>query len=254
VKEGDRVALRRSHQKYTVIDPANELMARIPDRVTDEDATWFGIATITQNGVRRAEHKMGDTVVVIGLGILGQLVAQYARLMGAQEVIAVDVSDMRLRAASDFGATITLNKPVEEVKEDVLRITDGRLADVVYDVTGHPKVFQHALTLPRKFGKVILLGDAGTPAEQRLSSDVITRGLQILGTHDGHPPAVPNDENYWTRHNMARLFFHYLERGQVRVCDLTTHRFHPAEAEKAYNLLATDRMNVMGVLFDWTEV
>jgi threonine dehydrogenase-like Zn-dependent dehydrogenase len=53
---------------------------------------------------------------------------------------------------------------------------------------------------------------------------------------------------------MARLFFHYLERGQVRVCDLTTHRFHPSQAEQAYNLLATDRMNVMGVLFDWTEV
>jgi threonine dehydrogenase-like Zn-dependent dehydrogenase len=128
------------------------------------------------------------------------------------------------------------------------------MADVVYDVTGHPAVFSGALRLARKFGTLLLLGDAGTPSEQRLTSDVITRGLTIIGTHGTHPPARPTDEDFWTRPNMAQLFFSYLKRGQMRTSDLVTHVFSPWEAEKAYGVLAHDRMNAMGVLFDWTDV
>ena len=64
----------------------------IPRGVTDEDATWFGLAKIAQNGVRRAEHRLGESVAVIGLGPVGQLVVQYLRLLGARHVIAIDLA------------------------------------------------------------------------------------------------------------------------------------------------------------------
>jgi 2-desacetyl-2-hydroxyethyl bacteriochlorophyllide A dehydrogenase len=250
-QRGDRVATRAPHFQFYVADAARTL--KIPDGVSDEDATWFGIASIVQNGVRRAEHELGDVVVVIGLGMLGQLVAQYARLSGAREVIAVDVARPRLEMAQAHGATRTLEMGVADAYDAVSDWTEGRLADVVYDVTGHPAVFTPALRLVRRFGKLLLLGDTGIPSEQRLSFDVITRGLCIIGAHDTHPPDVATDHVYWSRANMQRLFFTYLERGQMRVSDLVTHCYSPAEAPQAYQMLTTDRSSALGVIFDWTE-
>jgi threonine dehydrogenase-like Zn-dependent dehydrogenase len=211
--EGDRVAARRPHQQYVTV-PANALTP-IPDGVSDEAATWFGLANIVQNGVRRAEHALGESVAVIGLGPLGQLVVQYVRLLGARHVIAIDPAAERLAMARAHGATDVVNAGVAEAREAVLHLTEGRGADVVYDVTGAPSVFPEALRLLRRFGRLVLLGDTGTPAEQRLTGDVVTRGLRIVGAHDSNPPAESTDHAYWSHPRMTELFFTYLQRGDM---------------------------------------
>ena len=249
VKQGDRVAARVSHRQFFVAE-ANAVLP-LPDGVSDEAATWFALASIVQNGVRRASLELGDAVVVIGLGLLGQLAVQYARASGAREIIAIDMAGARLQMARDHGATQTLEMGVADAKDAVLQITNGRLADVVFDVTGHPAVFSAALGLVRRFGKFLLLGDAGTPSEQRLTSDVMSRGVRIIGAHDRDAPPVATDYHYWTRDNMSLLFFNFLARGLIRVDDLVTHRFAPEKAEEAYKFLLRDRSAAMGVVFDW---
>ncbi|HVF09768.1 MAG TPA: zinc-binding alcohol dehydrogenase [Abditibacteriaceae bacterium] len=249
---GDRVATRSSHGQYCLADASRAV--KIPETIADEDATWFGLAGIVQNGVRAAEHALGDVVVVVGLGLLGQLVVQYVRLMGAREIIAVDTARPRLEMARTHGATQTLAMGVAEAHDAIQELTGGRLADVVYDVTGHPAVFAPALKLVRKFGKLLLLGDSGNPSEQHLTADVVSRGLRIIGAHDTNPPATATDRDYWTNIHMQQLFFSYLERGQMRVNDLVTHRYLPQQAREAYAMLETDRASAMGVLFDWTQV
>jgi threonine dehydrogenase-like Zn-dependent dehydrogenase len=243
------VASRRPHRQFVTVNAASAL--KIPEGVSDEEATWFGLSGIVQNGVRRAEHELGDAVVVIGLGILGQLVTQFTRLLGAREVIAVDTAPARLAMAAAHGATAALEMPIAEAKAEVERLSEGRGADVVYDVTGHAAVFSAALPLVRRFGKLLLLGDTGTPSEQHLTSDVVTRGLRIIGAHDGNPPPRATDHLWWSHANMARLFFTYLQRGQMRVGDLVTHRFRPEDAAAAYDLLTRDRASAMGVVFEW---
>jgi threonine dehydrogenase-like Zn-dependent dehydrogenase len=249
LRPGDRVASRRPHRQFVTLNATAAL--KIPEAVSDEEAIWFGLAGIVQNGVRRAEHELGDAVVVIGLGLLGQLVTQYTRLLGAREVIAVDTAPARLAMAAAHGATATLEMPVAEARPEIERRTDGRGADVVYDVTGHAAVFSAALPLARRFGKLLLLGDTGSPSEQCLTSDVVTRGVRIIGAHDNNPPPAATDHAWWTHANMARLFFTYLERGQMRVGDLITHRFRPEDAAAAYDLLTRDRSTAMGVVFEW---
>lgn len=215
---------------------------------------WRRSQLLSDAVLQQAQHVLGDTVVVIGLGVLGQLVVQYVRLFGAREVIAIGRTHLRLELARAHGATHILALPAADARAAVLELTEGRLADVVYEVTGNPAVFAPALTLVRRFGTLLLLSDTGRPAEQYLTSDVIDRGLRIVGVHDPDPPLVATDHAYWTHNNMARLFFTYLERGQMQVHDLISHRCAPEEAPQVYQMLTTDRSATMGVLFDWTRL
>ncbi len=265
IHEGDRFALREPHQEYVTVStetpemqplltrPPGELYP-VPDGVSDEEATWAGLATIVQNGVRRAEHRLGETVVVIGLGLLGQLTVQYVRLLGAKQIIAIDPTRRRLEMAATHGATVTLSLDVAAAREQILQLSDGAGADVVYDVTGAAPVFSRALTLLRRFGRLVLLGDTGDPAQQHLTGDLITRGLSVIGAHDSNPPVRSTDHAYWSKRRMVDLFFTYLLRGDMRVADLVTHRYSPLEAEHAYRLLREDRASAMGVIFDWTQL
>ena len=164
---GDRIALRHGHRQHALMD-AQGLEARalrIPDGVSDQEAVWFGISKIVQNGIRRAEIELGDSVVIVGLGILGQLAVQYAYLCGARDVIAIDPAARRAEVAREHGATHVLTASVGEAKDEVLRITGGRGADVVLDVTGVASVFAEALGLCRKFGRLVILGDTGMPSQ-----------------------------------------------------------------------------------------
>ncbi|MCY3658287.1 MAG: zinc-binding dehydrogenase [Caldilineaceae bacterium] len=250
-EEGQLVAYRAGHRQYAVV-PESTLLA-VPPGVTAREASWIALAKIVQNGVRRAEHVMGDDVAVVGQGILGQLVVQYARLMGARNIIAIDLAAQRLEYSAEIsGATHTLQMPVDEALPKVAGLTSNAMPDVVYDVTGFPAVFASALKLPRKFGTLVLLGDTGTPSGQQLSSDVIIKGLKIVGAHDSHPPNEPTDWNHWTSQRISELFFTYLARGQMNVKDLITHTYKPRQAQEAYEMLARDRTSALGVVFDWT--
>jgi 2-desacetyl-2-hydroxyethyl bacteriochlorophyllide A dehydrogenase len=251
---GDRFGVRRPHREFVTVSTSD--LFPVPDGIADEDAPWFGLATIVQNGVRRAEHKLGEVVVVIGLGLLGQLTVQYTRLLGARGIIAVDVSKKRLEMAQAHGggATIILPKGVEEARESILDMTEGAGADVVYDITGSPRVFGSALALLRRFGRLVLLGDTGSPSAQHLTGDVVTKGLSILGAHDSNPPAQSTDHAYWSHQRMADLFYTYVLREDMRVTDLITHRYSPADAPEAYRMLREERASAMGVLFDWTQL
>jgi 2-desacetyl-2-hydroxyethyl bacteriochlorophyllide A dehydrogenase len=247
---GDRVALRSPHRQYHVCQAERALP--IPDGVSDEDATWFALSCVVQNGVRRAEHELGDISVVVGLGLLGQLAVQYLRCGGAREVIAIDTSQKRLEMAVAHGATHTLAISVSDAHDEIENITRGRMADVVYDITGHPAVFAPAMGLARTFGKFVLLGDAGNPSQQHLTHDVLSRSLRIIGAHANNAPREANDHTWWTNRHMTELFFTYLQRGEMKVSDLVTHRYTPQNAPDAYQMLMTDRAAAMGVLINWS--
>ncbi len=251
VRVGDRVAARVNHREFAVVKTAQ--LHPIPEKVSDEEAAWLGLASIVQNGVRRAPHEMGDKVVVVGVGLLGQLVVQYVRLMGARQIIVIDPASKRVEMACAHGATDALTMPVEAAREKVLELTGGG-ADVVYDATGNAAVLENALPLVRRLGCLLLLGDTGTPSRQRLTRDVVPRGLRIIGAHDNNPPAATSEHARWSHREMIQLFFTYVMRGDMRVADLVTHRYAPKDAPEAYRLLREERSEAMGVLFDWLPV
>jgi 2-desacetyl-2-hydroxyethyl bacteriochlorophyllide A dehydrogenase len=246
---GQRVAARSNHKQFAVAHTSSTYP--VPEALSDEEACWVAIASIVQHGVRRAKIEFGETVVVVGLGLLGQLVVQYARAAGAGEVIAIDMAPKRLEMAADHGATHTIQAGALGAAPIVADLTGAAMADLVFDVTGHPAVFAPAQALLRRFGRMVLLGDAGNPEQQTLTHNVVTKDLQILGAHDTAPPAEANLYYRWDKKSMVDLFYKYVSRRQMRVDDLITHRYTPQQAAEAYAMLETNRTEAMGVLFDF---
>lgn len=251
LKIGDRVACNASHQRYANVGQHG--IHPMPDGLSDEEATWASLAYITQHGFRKPQLMLGESVVVVGVGLLGQLIVQYARASGAGEVIAIDPAKLRLDMAASHGATHTLAMGVDDARTHVHEITGGRGANVLYEMTGHAQVFASALKLLGKHGRLGLIGDTGTPTEQHLTFDIIQRDLRIFGAHATNAPDAESPEVPWTKRSMVQLFFKLLVRGQMRVSDLITHRYDCRQAGEAFNLLCTARDQAMGVVLDWTK-
>jgi threonine dehydrogenase-like Zn-dependent dehydrogenase len=250
---GMRVTVQRPHAQYVTV-PVSADVFPIPDAVSDDEAPWYNIAITVQNAVRRSEVALGAVVVVVGLGLLGQLAIQFLHLLGPRELIAIDPAPTRLAMAREHGATVTLALPVEEARDEVLRLTGGVGADAVFDVTGVAPVFSASLGLLRRFGRLVILGDSGAPSTQHITRDVINRGLTIVGTHANNPPLEASDHVPWSRRTMTELFFTYLARGDMRVRDLLTHHYSPEDAPRAYGMLRRDRSQAMGVEFAWERL
>lgn len=250
LKVNDRILSRSPHQQYFNITPAEAY--RLPDGITDEQGAWARLAVTTQLGVRRAHLDLGESVGVIGLGILGQLVVQYCWLAGARRVIAIDSASKRLEVTRAYGATHTLAMQAQDAREQVKEITDGKMLDVAFDVTGHPAVLSAAVQLVRRLGRVVLLGDSPNPKQQFLGPGVLSNSITILGIHGTAHPLQATDFGPWSREEMTSLFFDYLTHGRMRVDDLTSDRVSPLQAPEIYGHLLKDRSSALGVIFDWT--
>ena len=250
LKAGDRVTSAHAHRQYFVA-AESELFA-IPDVITDDEATWATLARTTQLGVRRAEVQLGESVGVIGLGILGQLVVQYLTLAGARRIVAIDTSAPRLELAMASGATHAVQRPAGEARDEVARLTNAAMLDAVFDITGHPAVLAPATMLLRKLGRLILLGDTPTPSKQHLGPRVVGDSLSILGIHGLTFPETGTVFNPWTALEMTNVFFDFLQQKRMNVLPLIARIESPRNARQVYDRLASGGDAAVGVLFDWS--
>jgi 2-desacetyl-2-hydroxyethyl bacteriochlorophyllide A dehydrogenase len=234
---GELVFHRGTHASHHVI--ARERCTTIPDGVDARDATWCGLAKIAFSGLTVAGYRTGEDVVIVGAGPIGQMSVRWAHASGLASVTAVDVAPFRLELARRGGASHTIEATVAE----------SGLSDVplVIDTTGNADVLADCLRICGRFGKVVLLGDTGRPQAQHLTSDVITKGLTIVGTHDTH------DRGGWPEPRVNAVFFELVSIGRFSLDGLITHVVDAREPAKAYELANTAREQTMGICFDWPQ-
>jgi threonine dehydrogenase-like Zn-dependent dehydrogenase len=257
---GDHIAAVVPHKQYFKVRvqasyerPAGAFY-RLPEGVNPEEGCWMLLAVTTQLGVRRAELQLGESVGVIGLGILGQLVVQYLALSGTRKIIAVDPVRSRVEVATRHGATHGLAMEAGEALQEIRAITGGRLLDAVFEITGHPAVLPQTFPMLRRLGRLVLLGDTPQPSRQHLGPGVLSNSLSILGIHGSMSPEHPSEYAPWTQNEMAGLFYDYLLQGRMNVTDLITSRISPLEAPLAYQQLLADRSGQIGVILDWSRL
>ena len=157
---GDRVASNGNHAEYVCI-PKN-LVAKIPDNVTDEEATFTVIGSIGLQGIRLLNPQLGECVVVVGLGLIGLVAAELLKANGCK-VIGVDFDQQKVDIAKNKGIyAINPKNGIDPVKY-VEEITGGVGADGVL-ITASAKgdeVIHQACLMSRKRGRVVLVGVIG---------------------------------------------------------------------------------------------
>ena len=246
---GTRVAVWEPHQRYNVVG-ADEYYV-VPDGVSDEEATFFGIAQIVMNGVRKGEVTWGESVGVYGLGLLGQLTARFAHVAGARPVVGLDIADDRLSFLPDRPGIAAVNPAEEDAAARVGELTRDRMADAVFEVTGSPRAIPEEFEILRDQGRFVVLSSPDGKTEFDFH-DLCNRGTyHIVGAHVYSHPDRATPDNQWTKDRHAELFFEYLAEGSVDVESLITHRKSYEDAPDAYEMLLNDRSRAMGVVLEW---
>lgn len=241
VSLGERVFVRCSHASEHVV--AASRVSVIPESVSDEEAMWAALAMIGSMILPTGDIRLEDDVAIIGAGPIGQMALRWCVAAGCN-VIVCDPVSMRLKMATAGGAAAVFAGSVDDFG-DAVRAHFGSLPRIVIDTTGAAAVFAKALPLVRDFGTLVLLGDTGTPSEQRLTPDVIRRGVRINAGH------IMHETKDWFEDRIYRTFFRLLESGRFSLEGLNTHKFASEACEDAYRLTTEKRSETMGVWFDW---
>ena len=155
LRAGDRVASAAQHASHTVVD--SSACHTLPDALSDEEAAFFNLLAIAMQGVRKARIELGESVVVLGAGIIGILALRLAQLSGGLPVIGVDLDADRLALARRVGADDVIPGSADLAAELDARLGDAG-ADVVIEATGAPQLVVTAFQLAADRGRVVLLG------------------------------------------------------------------------------------------------
>ena len=249
---GDRVVVYAAHGDWAVCDARTSRIWRLPPGVTMEQGALAVLGGISAVGVRQGNVALGETVVVLGLGLIGQFAAQLARLSGARPVIGVDLLPNRVGIAG-VGGICVLNPAESDVGQTVNDLTGGRMAEVVIEATGNPAVIAQALELAGDGGRVVLLGSPRGTVEIDPYSAVHHKGVSLIGAHarvSGHAYTVRDP---WTRERNLALVLDLFADGSLRSEGLVSHRVQPNDIGEAYERLVERPSDFLGVLIKWDE-
>jgi alcohol dehydrogenase len=157
--------------EYVRVPFAENSVYKVPQGVTDAEGILLSdiLPTGFEIGVQYGQVSPGDVVAVIGSGPVGLSAVMTARLYGPSKIIAIDLDSARLKRASEFGATDTVNSGDKDWKEQVLALTDGAGVDVAIEAVGVPATFTMATLIVRPGGNVANIGVHGKSVDLALN-------------------------------------------------------------------------------------
>ena len=250
LKPGDRVASRSSHASLVVAKAAN--CHPLSSDLEDEKATFFQLLAIALQAVRKTRLEVGEGCAILGVGLVGQLALQAARIAGALPTVAVDRDEGRLRLAERLGADYCLRADEAAARIQQIRdLQDG--APVVIEATGNPAALEAACQIAAFGGRIALLGSTRGVAESfDFYKLVHKRGITLIGAHISTTYRAAAAPGWWTQHDEQRTALRMLAANRVDVAPLITHRYPSAEAGAAYKLLSQWDTEAIGLIIDWT--
>jgi L-iditol 2-dehydrogenase len=172
----------RQHGAFAefVVLPTRILYA-LPPSLSFVQAAMVEPVSIAIHAVGRVKLEADDTVAVVGSGMIGLFVIQALRWAGVKRIIAIDLAENRLALALELGATETIHSGNTDAAQEILRLTDGVGADAAFEVVGIGATLNLALSVLRRGGSAVLVGNLAPKADFPLQA-VVTRELNIHGT------------------------------------------------------------------------
>ncbi|MCA9119935.1 MAG: bi-domain-containing oxidoreductase [Planctomycetaceae bacterium] len=256
-KPGDRVASNGSHADVVCV-PKN-LCAKIPDGVDFDQAAFTVLGAIAMQGVRLSKVTLGETVLVVGLGLVGQITVALLKAAGAR-VIGTDLDPAKCELAKQMGAT---EARVGVRAAEVETLTGGLGADAVL-ITASTKSnapIELAANAVRQKGRVVLVGVVGLELDRRpfyfREAEFVVSCSYGPGRYD--PQYEEGGHDYpaayvrWTQQRNMQAVLDLMGSGRLDVSPLISHRFAIDEATKAYDLIEKGEQPYLGILLDYPE-
>ncbi|MCW3976272.1 MAG: zinc-binding dehydrogenase [Candidatus Bathyarchaeota archaeon] len=201
------------------------LVYELPKNLSAKDASQTEPLSVSINAVSMLGEIDGEKdVLIYGSGAVGLYALQYAKVMGARSVFAVDIADFRLDFAKRLGAERIINPNKEDVVQAVMEATEGKGVEVALECTGYPPAFAQALKATTKMGTVVILSIYGSELKiEEPFKDMTNKGLTIKNARLG--PC-----------NSVRKAISCLSEKSVK--PVITHEFDIGEASKAFEVAA----------------
>jgi predicted dehydrogenase/threonine dehydrogenase-like Zn-dependent dehydrogenase len=260
---GDRVACAGATASHAeIIDVPVNLAVRIPDNVDFDAAATVTLGAIALQGVRRAAPTMGETIVVVGLGILGQITSQLLRANGCH-VIGVDITAERIKAAQANGLEHGIDSTTTDYVDRVFKLTDGFGADAVIVTAASQgnELISQAMRACRKKGRVVLVGDVGLQLNR---ADFYSKELDFListsygpGRYD--PVYEEAGQDYplpyvrWTENRNMLAYLRLIAEGRISLASLDAVTFEVGQASMAYARLGDGGATPLMVLLSYPQ-
>lgn len=250
IKIGDRVIVFwGKHKKNITIN--REFVVKIPDGVSMEEAAITFISTFPLAAIRKTKLEIGESALVMGLGILGIFAVKLLKAAGACTIIAVDPVEERRNIALASGADFVFDPTDEKFAENVKNVCNGGV-NVCIEVTGLGIGLQQALDCMKSFGRVALLG---CTRSSDFSIDYYGKvhgpGITLIGAHTRARPKFESSPGYWTDTDDIKALLDLQKFNRLNLKDIIAEINKPEDCFDVYTRLANDKNFPIGVLFDW---
>ena len=251
VKPGDRVAVSwGTHSLYQIRDTAN--IHKLPDDVSFSDGALGLIGTFPLAAIRKTRLEIGESAIVMGQGVLGQVAVQLLRIAGAVPILAVDPSPHKREQALALGADYALDPFAPDFVDTVHRLTGG--VRTAIEVTGNGTALDQVLDCMARFGRVALLG---CTRESDFTIDYYRKvhgpGITLIGAHTLARPDKESSAGWWTTRDDMAALLRMTSLGRLKMSDLVEEIHSPAEAPEVYARLMVEKVFPV-VQFDWTKL
>ena len=254
VKVGDRVVVYWGlHKSFNVVNENN--VVKIEDEnVTFEDAAISFIATFPMAAIRKTRIEMGESAMVMGLGILGMIAVKLLRTSGAYPIIATDPNPERRAIALECGADYAFDPYDEKFSENVKAVTRGGV-NVCIEVTGVGKGFNQALDCMAKFGRVALLGcTRNSDFTVDYYKKIHAPGITVIGAHTIARPEVESHPGWFTHRDDIKAVLGLISGGRISLSDIVREMHSPTVCKEIYERLVFDKNYPVAVQFDWRKL
>jgi threonine dehydrogenase-like Zn-dependent dehydrogenase len=251
---GDRVFSTRPHQSAYIANE-NDLLIRIPETVSSEQASLAYLTALGLAALRQARYETGENIVVIGLGVIGLATIGLARAMGAN-VVGVANSKIRSHAAAAMGALGCVFSDTPEPLSLTQGFFHGAEADLAILTSNSWQSYFLALDLVRSNGRVSILGFPGRgepmpPRNPLGPAPFYSKQLTLLGA--GSSPNIdcePQDIRFTLRRNLEYIL-NLMVSKRLNLAPLISHRFPYNSMRDAYELARHRSKELVAAVFDW---
>ena len=253
VSVGDRVAVSWSkHSQYCVV-PEGNVHKILSDNTSFEEAALWHISTFPMAAIRKCHLEIGESAVVMGMGILGLMAIKILKAAGAAPIIAVDPVIEKRELALKLGADYAFGPFEEDFAQKVKDVTDGG-ANVAIEVTGNGGALDGVLDCMAKFGRVALLGcTRNSDFTIDYYKKVHGPGISLIGAHTGARPTMESAAGLWTTHDDVMAVQKLVCFNRLNLAELVEETYSPADASEVFRRLADEKTFPI-TQFDWRRL